>query len=546
MSFAGAALGACAAQPVTFDWFEYGGIDRTRNQPLEAGEYANPILTGFYPDPSICRVGDDYYLTNSTFAYYPGLPIFHSQDLVNWELVGHAIDRPDQLHYDGLQVSNGIFAPAITHHNDTFYLICTMVGSDGNFVLTAQDPAGPWSEPHILRFTGIDPSLFFDDDGRVWIVNNDDPEGTPLYDGHRAIRLRELDPETMQIKGESRVLVNGGVDLSKQPIWIEGPHLYKRNDWYYLSCAEGGTGPNHSQVVFRSRQVTGPYEPWENNPILTQRDLPNQVAGAVTCVGHADLEVGPDGNWWATFLGVRPYDGNASPMGRETFLLPVEWTDDGWPTILPAGERVPLVHASPGGATVRPSAELPLAGNFTWRDEFDHPELSPAWIMLRTPSETWWQLEPGFGGELELTPRKERLTGLGNPSFLARRVQHDVFEAETLLEIPAEKGVSAGLALFQNDKYHYYLGVKRSGDAASLFLEQVRHGEKTVVRTVQVPASASIALRVRGELEACAFDYSLDGTNWTPIAADLDARMVTTAVAGGFVGATVGPHARTE
>ncbi|MDP0501546.1 MAG: glycoside hydrolase family 43 protein [Verrucomicrobiota bacterium JB022] len=546
LALAGVAATALAAAPVSFDWFEYSGLDRTRAEPLPAGHYANPILTGFYPDPSICRVGDDYYLTNSTFAYYPGLPIFHSKDLVNWEQIGHAIDRPDQLRYQGLGVSRGIFAPAITHHDDTFYLICTMVDGDGNFVITAKDPAGPWSDPHRLRFSGIDPSLFFDDDGRVWIVNNDDPEGKPLYDGHRAIRIRELDLETMQIKGESKVLVNGGVDISTKPIWIEGPHIYKREGWYYLSCAEGGTGPGHSQVIFRSRNVTGPYVAWENNPIMTQRHLPDDVPGAVTCVGHADLEIGPDGNWWATFLGVRPYDGHASPMGRETFLLPVEWTEDGWPTILPMDQRVPLTHASPGGAVVKPTVELPLAGNFTWRDEFDQPELASAWIMLRTPSEIWWHVDSGFEGKLQLTPRADVLSERGNPSYLARRVQHHDFEAATLAQVPVESGVSAGLVLFQNEGFHYYLGVKRDGQQVQLFLEQVREGKKQIVRTFELPDASQVALRVRAEKARCAFDFSLDGAHWMPLATDLDARMITTAAAGGFVGATVGPHTRTE
>ncbi|MFW6353779.1 MAG: glycoside hydrolase family 43 protein [Verrucomicrobiota bacterium] len=538
---------AWASQPVAFEWFEYAGVDATLDRPLEDGEFHNPILTGFYPDPTICRVGEDYYLTNSTFAYFPGLPIFHSKDLVNWRLLGHAIDRPDQLHYEGLRVSEGMFAPAITHHDGLFYLICTMVGSDGNFFVTAEDPAGPWSDPQILRFTGIDPSLFFDDDGRVWIVNNDDPEGTPLYDGHRAIRIRELDMETMTIKGESKVLVNGGVDISTKPIWIEGPHIYKLNGWYYLSCAEGGTGPGHSQVIFRSREVTGPYEAWEENPILTQRHKDPTVEGAVTSVGHADLEIGPDGNWWATFLGIRPYDGHASPMGRETFLMPVEWTEDGWPTILPMDARVPLILDAPGGATVDPSTELPLRGNFTWRDEFAERALSPAWIMLRTPpADAWWKLRTARGGTLELTPREERLTGRSNPSFLARRVQHHEFEAALSLRPPRESGVEAGLAAFQSGRFHYFLHVSRSDDGLTLGLERVKDGAVESLGEMALPELEQLALRFRARDALGTFEFSTDEVNWHPVAVDVDARMLTTAVAGGFVGATVGPHARLE
>ncbi len=539
---------SAAATPAVFDWFEYSGTDATFTRPLATGEYHNPILTGFYPDPSLCRVGDDYYLVNSTFAYFPGLPIFHSKDLVNWRFIGHAIDRPDQLRYEGLTVSNGIFAPAITHHEGLFYLICTQVGSNGNFLVTAKDPAGPWSDPVRLLFNGIDPSLFFDDDGRVWVVNNDDPEGTPLYDGHRAIRIQEYDPVAKQMIGPRPVLVNGGVDISTKPIWIEGPHLYKREGWYYLSCAEGGTGPGHSQVVFRSRSVTGPYVPWDKNPILTQRDLNNRVPGAVTCVGHADLEVGPDGKWWATFLGVRPYDGDASPMGRETFLLPVEWTDDGWPTILPDPKaRVPLYAPSPAGATVRPDPAYPLSGNFTWRDDFTADRLSPVWIMLRTPPTTWWQTRADSTSGLALTPRPERLSGRSNPSYLGRRVQHTRYSASLAVQAPAATGVSAGLVAFQNDRHHYYLAVRRDTDGLLLALERASGGEPELINSTRLPGDTNqVRLRIEAAEARCSFSYALGNASWQVLVADADARILTTAAAGGFVGATVGPHARLD
>ncbi|HTO04151.1 MAG TPA: family 43 glycosylhydrolase, partial [Opitutus sp.] len=176
-------IASAQARPVAFDWFEYTGRDPVPNETLQAGEFRNPILTGFYPDPSICQVGEDYYLINSTFAYFPGIPIFHSRDLVNWKQIGHVIDRPEQLPYDKLGVSRGIFAPAISYHNGTFYVVCTMVDAGGNFVMTAKDPAGPWSDPTWLHFEGIDPSIFFDDDGRAWMLNNGAPIGTPLYSG---------------------------------------------------------------------------------------------------------------------------------------------------------------------------------------------------------------------------------------------------------------------------------------------------------------------------------------------------------------------------
>ena len=530
---------------VAFDWFEYSGRDPVPSETLQAGEYRNPILTGFYPDPSICQVGEDYYLINSTFAYFPGIPIFHSRDLVNWKQIGHVIDRPEQLPYDKLGVSRGIFAPAISHHNGTFYLVCTMVDAGGNFVMTARDPAGPWSDPTWLHFEGIDPSIYFDDDGRAWMLNNGAPVGTPLYSGHRAIWIQEFDPAARRMIGPRKVLVNGGVDLSQKPVWIEGPHIYKRDGWYYLCCAEGGTSVNHTQVIFRSRAVDGPYVPWEENPILTQRTLDGKVPFAVTSTGHADLVIGPDKNWWAVFLAVRPYDGRHSPMGRETFLLPVEWTNDGWPRILESGKRVPLIAKTPGGVALQPAAP-PLNGNFTWRDDFAAPTLSPLWIMLRAPRETWWTLN-AERGTLALEPRAEKLSGDGNPSFLARRVQHARFTATTSLEVPVASGVSAGLAAFQGERFHYFLAAKRETEGVTVYLEKHERDGGEIIASAKLPATTgNVELRVEANDATCAFSYAAEPGAWKTLLANADAKMLTTDVAGGFVGATVGLHARLD
>jgi xylan 1,4-beta-xylosidase len=531
---------------VGFDSFTYRGVDAVyEKQSPETEEYHNPILAGFYPDPSICRSGRDYYLVNSTFAYFPGIPIFHSRDLVNWEQVGHVIRRPEQLRYDGLGISRGIFAPAITWHDGVFYVVCTMVDGGGNFVVTAIDPAGPWSDPVYLQFEGIDPSLFFDDGGRAWMVNNGAPDEAPRYNGHRAIWIQEFDPVEKKIIGPRKVIVNGGVDISQRPIWIEGPHIFKRNGWYYLCCAEGGTESGHSQVIFRSRKVDGPYTPWYKNPILTQRDLSPDVADAVTCTGHADLEVGPDGTWWAVFLGVRPYDGNSSPMGRETFLLPVTWTGDDWPVILPPGERVPLTVKIPQGVTARRSNTIPLNGSFTWTDDFRSGKLSPVWIMLRAPKETWWKLDPA-SEQLKLAPGPESLAGRGNPSYLARRIQHDTFTAETVVDIPNDPGVSAGLALFQGERYHYFLAVKRDGGRARIYLERARGEEPEQLETAALSAVDKVRLSVEADKAKCSFKYMGEEGTWKILVDNADAAMLTTAVAGGFVGATVGPHVRLD
>jgi xylan 1,4-beta-xylosidase len=534
--------------PVAFDWFEYTGRDERFTPPLTPGSFRNPVLAGFYPDPSICRVGDDFYLINSSFAFFPGIPIFRSHDLVTWTQLGHVVDRPGQLKYDGLGVSRGIFAPALSYHDGTFYVVCTMVDAGGNFVMTAKNPAGPWSDPIWLKFDGIDPSLFFTDDGRAFLVNNGPPEGKPLYEGHRAIWIQQFDPATQQLIGPRSVIVNGGVELAKKPVWIEGPHLFQRHGWFYLSCAEGGTGDDHSQVILRSQSVTGPFVPWDKNPILTQRDLDGTVPGAVTSTGHADLVIGRDDNWWAVFLGCRPFAGRFYATGRETFLLPATWTSDDWPVILPPGTRVPSQLAAPKRSSARSTSDpapVSLTGNFTWRDEFENSSLSPLWVMLRAPHETWWNLTQKKG-YLDLTPRRDTLSGAGNPSFLGRRLQHARFDASTALEPPETSGVSAGLVAFQNETHNYYLGVLRTEGNLTLFLERLNGRAPERIAQASLPIIPHLELRISGDDRKLAFAYQISTGEWQTLVADADATVITTQAAGGFVGAMVGLHTRIE
>ena len=271
---------------VRFDSFTYTGTDPYADRlPSDGSQFLNPIIAGFYPDPSICRVGTDYYLVNSTFGYFPCIPIWHSQDLVHWKQLGNVIDRPSQIgSMAGLNVSSGMFAPTIRHHAGTFYVICTLVGGKGNFFVTAETPRGPWSDPIWLPgIGGIDPSFFFDEADRACVVHNDGPpNGTSLHDGHRAIWMQQVDLHTGEVIGEKHLLVDGGTDLSKHPVWIEGPHIFHHNGFYYLIAAEGGTGDAHSEVVFRSKELWGPYVPGPDNPILTQRDLPTNRPDPIT------------------------------------------------------------------------------------------------------------------------------------------------------------------------------------------------------------------------------------------------------------------------
>lgn len=533
------AAGAAGDTPhARFTAFIYRGQDAVFDTPLPAGHFRNPILTGFQPDPTLCRVGDDYYLVTSSFSYLPGLPVHHSRDLVNWRLIGHAVTAPGALRYAGLHVSRGLFAPALSFNDGRFYILCTMVGGGGNFVITETDPAGPWGEPTFLPFEGIDPSLFFDEvNGSAWIVNSGAPEGTPRYDGHRAIWLQRFDPKTLTMTGPRRVLVDGGADPSTKPVWIEGPHLFRRDGWLYLCAAEGGTSIDHRQVIFRSRSPQERFEPWSGNPILTQRDLDGSVDGAITCTGHAQMVIGPDGRWWASFLACRPQSGSGGRFwltGRETFLLPVTWTADGWPVVLPRGQRVPMSLPAPNSARMLASE---LKGNFEWRDDFRGSALNPQWLALRGDGGARL-----IDGALELPARRDRLEGLGQPAFLCRRVQHGRFDAELTLPAPAP-GVAAGLCLFQSEKQHLLLSLR----AGSVRLEACEAGMVRGVAEAKVAAGAdTFTLRLRCDGLRVKAEWAQGGAAAQVLGEPLPAELVSVQAAGGgihFTGAVIGPCA---
>lgn len=533
---------AHAQEAVVFDWFEYSGHDKTFEPPLPPGHYRNPILAGFSPDPSVVRAGSHYYLVNSSFAYFPGIPVYESQDLVHWTPIGHVIDRPGELNFDGMRMSRGVFAPAISYHDGIFYVVNTAVDNGGNFIATATNPAGPWSDPlWVPGVDGIDPSLFFDDDGKAYLLNNGAPEGKPLYEGHRAIWMQQIDLARHTPVGPRRVLLNGGTDLSKQPIWIEGPHLYKRDGWYYLLCAEGGTGPQHSEVVLRSRSLWGPYDAYAGNPILTQRDLPADRADAIVNAGHADLVEATDGSWWAVFLASRSYDRTHVNIGRETYLLPVAWKD-GWPTILPHGQTISTIVAGPRFMQ-RDATQAPLSGNGRWRDTFNAATLDPSWMYARVPSQPWADLRT-HPGKLTIHPLAEDLDTLRNPSFLARRQQHLAFDASTALTVPAHAGTEAGIAAFQNERYWYAFGVQRVGGHLLLSLRRHRGDGAAVIASIELPKSVrTLSLRISADAGAYAFGYD-DGAGWKWLARNEDGTVLSTDVAGGFVGTVLGPYAR--
>ena len=514
--------------------------------------FTNPILAGFYPDPSICRVDSDYYLVNSTFSYFPGIPVFHSKDLVNWKLIGYVMNRPEQMDLTGLGVSRGIFAPAIRFYKGTFYVTCTLVDAGGNFIVKSDKPEGPYINPvWIPQINGIDPSMFFDDIGKAYIVYNSvAPDNKPLYEGHRTIRMYEFDLDSLKVTGQEKILVNGGTDLSKEPVWIEGPHIYKLNRHYYLMAAEGGTGDQHSEVIFRSENVDGPYIPCEKNPILTQRNLDPKRKDPITSTGHADLVETLNGDWLAVFLGCRPYppvEEGYYNTGRETFLAPVKWIDDSegvsWPVINPDFEEVQYHYPYPVNNAENIS-NRPYSGNFKIKDDFDTEKLNLDWMFLRTPQKKWYDLNERKGF-LSMRLEPETCSGKENTAFLGQRQQHLRCSASTSIDFtPYAENEKAGLLIFQNETHYYFLckSLKDNKPVVELYKSVPddstnKHLDLIVSQVLsKEQVENELYFKIKADENVYSFYYSFDPDNWILLKDNIDATFLSTKVAGGFVG----------
>lgn len=539
----------CNAQkhiPV-FSSVEYQGNDDVYNEnPLESNEFYNPILQGTYPDPSIARKGDDYYLVASSFAMFPGVPIFHSNDLVNWTQIGHVLDRKSQLKVHDTGISMGIYAPDIRYnpHNDTFYMITTQFAGDfGNIVVKTKDPRQGWSDPYKLDFGGIDPALFFDDDGKAYVIHNDEPnQGQELYQGHRVIKIWEYDLEKDQvIQGTDKIIVDGGVDITKEPIWIEAPHIYKKNDRYYLMCAEGGTGGWHSEVIFVSDDPMGPYEPAPNNPILTQRHFPQNRKNKVDWAGHADLIVGPDDEYYGVFLAIRPNEKDQVTTGRETFILPVDWS----------GEFPVFVN---GLVPMEPKLEMPQGvenktgqdgffpnGNFTYTENFTSKNLDYRWIGLRGPREDF--IEFSKQG-LIINPFDVNIKEVKPTSTLFHRQQHKDFSFTTTITYkPRSENDLAGITALQNEGFNYVFGITKNGNKHYLVLERTEKGSSEILNSKEIDLKGSVKLRVEADGDNYRFSYALEGDNFENLGGTVSGDILSTNVAGGFTGTLLGLYA---
>lgn len=530
-----------------FTNYVYQGEDQVyENNPLKPDEFYNPILQGCYPDPSITRKGDDYYLVTSTFAMFPGVPIFHSKDLVNWTQIGHVLDRKSQLKVQDTGISAGIYAPSIKYNanNETFYMITTQFAGDiNNMVVKTKDPFQGWSEVYKLKFNGIDPSLFFDDNGKAYVVHNDAPDrGKELYNGHRVIKIWEYDVENDQvIAGTDKIIVDGGVDISRKPIWIEAPHIYKKNGIYYLMCAEGGTGDWHSEVIFTSENPMGPYVPAPNNPILSQRYLNSNRANKVDWAGHADLVEGTDGKHYGVFLAIRPNEKGLVNTGRETFILPVDWSgkypvfENGLVPMEPKLKMPKGVENKTGTEGFFPN------GNFTFADNFTAPKLDYRWIGMRGPREDFITTSK-YG--LSIKPFAVSIKAVAPVSALFQRQQHQHFTATTTMKFtPKSENELAGLTCYQSERFNYVFGITKKDKDFYILLEKTEKGQSKIIASAKIDVKIPVQLQVTAKGDEYKFNYSVDGVNFTNLGGIVSGDILSTNVAGGFTGSLIGLYA---
>ena len=477
----------------------------------------NPVIGGFHPDPSLCVVGGDIYLVCSSFAYFPGVPIWHSRDLVHWRLLGNILARASQLPLAGSGMGGGIWAPTLRHHAGRFHLVTTNMEHGGNFLVHAQDPAGPWSDPVMIDAQGWDPSLCWDADGTCYYTRADD--------GQRLLQA-VIDPLSGKLQGSLRDIWHGFSGCG-----VEAPHLYHIGEWWYLVAAEGfGANRLHLATVGRSRSPWGPFENCPGNPILSQRD---RTSHPIQGSGHGDLVQTADGRWWMSYLGLRNFGGmggDLHPLGRESFLAPVIW-HDGWPVVQPPELELPD-PGLPAHAWPSPAA----------RDDFDAPTLAPIWISRNGPPLASLSERPGF---LRLHGCAAGLDDAGPLAFVARRQEHPYCRSACRIETaPGPMGTSpeqeVGLTLFLDRRWHFDCAIRAAGDGREVVVRRcVDDFREESARAALPPGPVDI--EVLGNPWACLFTVRVDGVS--VLRHKVGARFLTTSLAAAFTGLVHGVYA---
>lgn len=497
----------------------------------------NPILKGFNPDPSILRVGADYYIATSTFEWFPGVQIHHSRDLANWRLLARPLSRKSQLDLVGDPDSGGVWAPCLSHADGLFYLIYTDVKEwkgnaykiAYNYLVTAPDITGPWCERVFLNSSGFDPSLFHDDDGRKWLLSMlwDHRKDNNRFAG---ILLQEFCPKTRKLVGPV-----GNIFQGTERGLVEGPHLYKRDGWYYLLTAEGGTEYAHACTLARSRDIWGPYELHPDGHLLSSLGHPE---APLQKTGHGSFVETPAGEWYLAHLCGRPIDGKHCTLGRETALQKCVWKNDGWIYLAQEGMLPAIDIEGPSGVDPAPFPVM------EWNGRFDSPALDVNFQSLRQPvTEDWLSLteRPGY---LRLKGM-EPTVSVFRQSLIARRVQSFDVQVETAVEYkPHTFQQMAGLIAYYDTENHYYLRLSHDetlGRTLNIIATDAGHSREVLDDDVQVPPDGAVRLRLTFRKAVLKFEYALPGGDWRRIGPALNGAILSDDHNHlGFTGAFVG------
>lgn len=482
--------------------------------------YKNPVLPGFHADPSVCRWGDDFYLVNSTFQYFPGVPVYHSKDLVNWQQIGHCITRRSQADISGMDETEGIYAPTIRCHNGRFYMVTTIYPSRKHFYVWTDNPSGEWSEPIVIDFAvgSCDPTLFFDDNGKCYFLWK---EGE--------IKICEINVETGEKIGDIYRLWSG---LGGR--YPEGPHIYKKDGYYYLMLSEGGTEHGHSVTIARSKYLLGPYESNPANPILTHFNMKMQES-EIQGVGHADLVQAPDNSWWMICLGYRTSGYLQHVMGRETFLAPVRWDTGAWPVVNSDGtlqtnmkcKTLPLV----------PMPKEPAI------DEFEGSKLACYWSFLNIPDSTNYSLDERRGF-LRLRPSEKTLDEKSNPTFIGRRQTEKNFIATALFDVSGiGNKTQAGITAYAARLNHYDVIVNCDEAGNKSVQAVVRIGQSRNVIAELPLDNDKVYLRIDSDSYFYNLSFSVDNKTFVHLG-KMEYRYLSTETVGGFCGVHIGVYAQ--
>lgn len=465
-------------------------------------KYKNPIIKGFYPDPSVCYANGKYYLVTSSFQYFPGVPLFESVDLVNWKQLGYVLTRESQLHLECARSSDGIYAPTIRYYNDTFYMVTTNVTSNKNFYVTTNNIYGEWSEPIEVAQDGIDPSLYFED-GRAFFISN----GVDDY-GDSGITQCEIDIKTGKKLSHSKTIWHGSGGR-----FLESPHIYRINDYYYLMVAEGGTEYGHMITYARSRDIFGEYENYPQNPVLTNR---NRGGYQIQGVGHGDLVHKPDTDeWFVVHLGFRQVSDweQYHHLGRETFLTPVHFGRDGWFT------------AGDDGTT---SSEYEIVGNFN-QEENNKESLSDinAWEFLRNPQMQNYELHDD---KFILTGTDISLDEVASPTFMAIR-QRD-FCGKVKVKI-ASFGCESGISVYMDERHRYDLAIRPGNNGYEVILRLTIGSAQYVRNTYELKGNHA---ELQIGFDNFKYSFSVEENGTVADFGSMETRYVSSEVAGGFTG----------